>query len=261
MTKCLDPKKIKSAQRALEVLEYFSLDRPTATVMDIARSMGYPQSSTSELLNCLVTLGYLDRERDARTYRPTARVAVLGASVQPDLFRAGRLLPILDHLAAEAGVTATLAHKVGVTVQYIQIIRHPGATAQLSETDGLARSAAGKMILTTMDPLLVRKLVHRINAEIDDERICAVALADAVRAASIQGFAFHSDGYRGSLAMLVPQARDARPLALTIHGSAETFEAQRDWLLQMTRGAIARIANPNLAASELPTPEPLLRYG
>ena len=103
MVKSLDPKKIKSAQRALEVLEYFSDARPTATVMDIARSMGYPQSSTSELLNCLVSLGYLNRDRDQRTYRPTARVAVIGSSVQPELFRKGRLLAILDHLAEETG--------------------------------------------------------------------------------------------------------------------------------------------------------------
>ena len=51
MGRALDPKKIKSAQRVLEVLEYFTHDREEATVMDIARAMGYPQSSTSELLS------------------------------------------------------------------------------------------------------------------------------------------------------------------------------------------------------------------
>ena len=96
MARSLDPKKIKSARRALEVLEYFQGDRTEATVMDIARSMGYPQSSTSELLSCLVALGYLTRNRAARTYKPTARVAVLGARVQPKLFRDGRLLGKTD---------------------------------------------------------------------------------------------------------------------------------------------------------------------
>jgi DNA-binding IclR family transcriptional regulator len=218
VVKSLDPKKIKSAQRALEVLEYFSDARPTATVMDIARSMGYPQSSTSELLNCLVSLGYLNRDRDQRTYRPTARVAVIGSSVQPELFRKGRLLAILDHLAEEAGVTVTLAHKVGMSVQH---------------------------------PVLARKLVHRINAEAPEgaDRICAVEFGEGLRQIRIQGYAQHVDGDQASLSMLVSQLRDAHALALNIHGDAAFFEANRDWLLQMVRGAIARLNNPALGRS------------
>ena len=104
MFRSLSPKKIKSAERVLEVLRYFNADREEATVMDIAREMGYPQSSTSELLRCLVMLGYLHRDRYARTYRPTARVALLGAWVQPKLFRRGHLLPMLDRLAEETGL-------------------------------------------------------------------------------------------------------------------------------------------------------------
>src|SRR5688572_9741888 len=191
MVKSLDPKKIKSAQRALEILEYFSDARPTATVMDIARSMGYPQSSTSELLNCLVALGYLNRDRDQRTYRPTARVAVIGSSVQPELFRKGRLLAILDHLAEEAGVTVTLAHKVGLSVQYIHMVSGGQAPVEIDASASLAASAAGKALLASFDPDLVRKLVHRINAEAPEgaDRVCAVEFAETLRAVRIQGYA------------------------------------------------------------------------
>src|SRR5271165_3126987 len=128
MFRSLSPKKIKSAQRVLEVLQYFNADREEATVMDIAREMGYPQSSTSELLGCLVALGYLHRDRFARTYRPTARVALLGAWVQPKLFRRGHLLPMIDRLADETGLTVFLASKVGLTVQFIHVVaaREPG---------------------------------------------------------------------------------------------------------------------------------------
>jgi len=265
MVRSLDPKKIKSAQRALEVLEYFSDVRPTATVMDISRSMGYPQSSTSELLNCLVSLGYLDRDRDARTYRPTARVAVIGSSVQPELFRKGRLLAILDHLAEEAGVTVTLAHKVGMTMQNVHVVRGENGTAILEPLVGLATSAAGKALLATFDPFLVRKLVHRINAETEGpDRICATELADELRASSIQGYAVQIDEDRASLSMLISQARDNHALALSIHGDAAFFEENRDWLLQMVRGSIARLNNPALSRSlvepEAPSAEVVRRF-
>lgn len=249
MARSLDPKKIKSAQRALEVLEYFSETRPTATVMDIARSMGYPQSSTSELLNCLVSLGYLNRDRDQRTYRPTARVAVIGSSVQPELFRKGRLLAILDNLAEEAGVAVTLAHKVGLSVQHIHVVHGEAeGPVEIEPSVGLAACAAGRTLLATFDPNLVRKLVHRINAEAPEgaERICAVEFAETLRTIRIQGYGQYIDGDRASLSMLVSQARDAHALALSIHGDAAFFEAKRDWLLQMMRGAIARLTNPTL---------------
>jgi DNA-binding IclR family transcriptional regulator len=267
MVKSLDPKKIKSAQRALEVLEYFSDARPTATVMDIARSMGYPQSSTSELLNCLVALGYLDRDRDARTYRPTARVAVIGSSVQPELFRKGRLLAILDHLAEEAGVSVTLAHRVGMAMQHIHIVQGPDASIGVDPVASLATSTVGQTLLATYDPLLVRKLVLRINAESpeDESRICANELADTLRAASIKGYAVQIDADQGSLAMLIPQTRGTHPLALAVHGPADMFETHLDWLLQMVRGAVARLTNPTLMQplieSELAATERLLRFG
>ena len=130
----LCPTKVKSAERVLEVLRYFNADRQEATVMDIAREMGYPQSSTSELLQCLVMLGYLHRDRFARTYRPTARVALLGAWVQPRLFRRGHLLPMLDRLAEETGHTVVLASKVVLTMQYIHVVApRDGRPASLAE--------------------------------------------------------------------------------------------------------------------------------
>ena len=168
MGSSVDPKKIKSAQRVLEVLEFFDDERQEATVMDIARAMGYPQSSTSELLGCLVVLGYLHRDRYARTYRPTARAAVLGAWVQPTLFRHGRLLPMMDQLAAESGAAVVLASKVGVEVQYIHTVTPAGVSAE-AWTPGshgrLLHTAAGRALLSTSDNDLVRKLVHRLNAE------------------------------------------------------------------------------------------------
>jgi DNA-binding IclR family transcriptional regulator len=267
MVKSLDPKKIKSAQRALEVLEYFSDARPTATVMDIARAMGYPQSSTSELLNCLVALGYLDRDRDARTYRPTARVAVIGSSVQPELFRRGRLLAILDHLAEEADVTVTLAHRVGMSMQHIHVVPGPHADVELPAVACLATSSVGQALLATYDPVLVRKLVLRLNAEADGTKpvICANDLADTLRTASIKGYAVQIEGRNGSLAMLIPQTQGTHPLTLAIHGPIDRFEGHLDWLLQMVRGAIARLTNPatiqSLIKTGSDTPERFRRAG
>src|SRR5690606_23559085 len=51
---------VKSAARALRVLELFDELRRDARVAEISMRLGYPQSSTSVLLKCLEKAGYLD---------------------------------------------------------------------------------------------------------------------------------------------------------------------------------------------------------
>ena len=77
---------VKSAQRVLEVLEYFAATRDPATVAEVSRQLAFPQSSTSMLLSSLETLGYLTYDADDRTFRPTVRVMLLGSWIQDELF-------------------------------------------------------------------------------------------------------------------------------------------------------------------------------
>ena len=53
------PNKAKIARRVIEVLDFFDDENREASVMDIVRRYGRPQSSTSELLASLVELGLL----------------------------------------------------------------------------------------------------------------------------------------------------------------------------------------------------------
>jgi DNA-binding IclR family transcriptional regulator len=241
----LDPKKIKSARRALEVLEYFQGERTEATVMDIARSMGYPQSSTSELLSCLVALGYLTRNRSARTYRPTARVAVLGARVQPSLFRDGRVLSTMDELAHEAAATVVLGNRVGLEIQYIHTVSSPETELRIAEgaTAPLAHSAMGKAALAAMDRGYMRKLMHRMNAESAPEmRIPFETMTQECDETSAQGYAVASERGGRMIAMLLSPGGPEEGVALGLLLTEEQYETRREYFVQALRGAVARLA-------------------
>src|ERR1700740_2583728 len=110
---------IKSAHRVLEILEYFDQDRRHATVMDMSRTLNYPQSSTSELLRSLTRLGYLHYNRYRRTYTPKARVALLGAWVEPALFRGGSILGAVDRVAELVGETVLLSPAADYFLQHL----------------------------------------------------------------------------------------------------------------------------------------------
>ncbi len=117
-----DSRSIKSAHRVLEIFEYFDRDHRSTTVMDLSRSLSYPQSSASELLRCLTRLGYLHYDRYQRTYSPTARVALLGAWVEPSLFRGGAVVTLMDRVAEVVGETVVLSTATGYVVQHLHVI-------------------------------------------------------------------------------------------------------------------------------------------
>jgi DNA-binding IclR family transcriptional regulator len=246
MGRPLDTKKIKSAQRALEVLEYFQSGRSEATVMDIARSMGYPQSSTSELLSCLVALGYLTRDRSARTYRPTARVAVLGARVQPNLFREGRLLPMMDELAREAGAQVVLGNRVGLNIQYIHAVSHDESEPRMREgaSASLAHSAMGKAVLASLERNYMRKLMHRYNAESEPEqRVAFETIAQECDQAQTRGYTeAEEEGAGRMIAMLLSKGGQEDGLALGMLLTQEQYETHLEHFVQLLRGTVARVA-------------------
>jgi len=253
MPKMVDAKKIKSAKRVLEVLEFFNEERPHGTVMEIAREYGYPQSSTSELLSCLVELGFLYRDRYARTYRPTARVAVLGSWVQPRLFRQGGLLPMMDELAEENDCTVLLGGIINLTVQVLHC--STGALPSESRAPGTAypllRSPIGKILLSTYDRSLIRKLVHRLNAETDENNLvrCDDLLLE-IEHIRRQGFVYNApaNGEPGACAILLPGNAAHEPLSLALELKAGD-QRGAEYHVRVLRSAIAAHLGPILVHS------------
>lgn len=244
MGKSLDPKKIKSAQRVLEVLEFFDRERQECTVMDIAREYGYPQSSTSELLSCLVALGYLRRDMWSRTYKPTARAAMLGAWVQPRRFRHGLIASMMDELAEETGASILLASRIGVDVQVAHSVLRDGTGDSFKAGVSLLllHSAPGKVLLSTNCITNTKKIVHRINAECDEEqRVKADEFLQELKTVRTQGYAvsFHEDGW-GMISIQLPSSAEEESLALTVVVAAEELDGRLDDIVQVLRGAIAR---------------------
>ncbi|MEO5598549.1 MAG: helix-turn-helix domain-containing protein [Novosphingobium sp.] len=252
MASVVREKKIKSADRVLEILELFDRTRQLVTVMDVSRALGLPQSSTSELLGSLVRQGYLYRDRFARTYMPTARVALLGAWVQPSFFRQGRLLPLMDDVVEESGHVAILGAKTGVVLRHVHVVGEGISPALRMGTDhSLLHSPLGKVLLSTFDWEIVRQLVHRINAETEAEAFVRVgSFLDELGRVRAQGFAvgYAENGETAIVAMLLPQSGEEQ-LALGIAMPREEIADGVDGYVRLLRGAVASRLGPMLAHS------------
>lgn len=252
-----DTKMIKSARRVLEVFEYFDQDRRTATVMDIARALGYPQSSTSELLRCLVTLGYLHYNRYKRIYQPTPRVALIGAWVDSDLFRDGVLLPAVDTIVEATGETVLLSSAVNYMVQHIHVVhgtRPDSVIEHVGGTASLLHSAQGRLLLATYSDVHIRSALHRLNADEPDpaRRVRPNEWIDELRKLRRQGWAVQTgmEGDLGTVSVILRHQRGGQRLVLSVMAKSSVITARTDEIREIIANAGLGPSAPRRASND-----------
>ena len=103
---------VKSASRAIEILEFFMRARQPCAMSEIGLALGYPPSSTTVLLKTLVGLGYLNFDRRTRVYFPTPKVTSLGDWIPKSLFGVSEALIKASEAEAQAMGLQTLRLRV-----------------------------------------------------------------------------------------------------------------------------------------------------
>jgi DNA-binding IclR family transcriptional regulator len=252
---------IKSAHRVLEILEYFDQDRPHATVMDMSRTLSYPQSSTSELLRCLTRLGYLHYNRFRRTYSPTARVALLGAWVKPALFRGGPLLSAIDDLARLTGETVLLSTASNYTVQHLHTIHGDAdhcVDAHGGDTLPLLHCPQGRLLLASYRNEHIRSAVHRLNADEEDlsKHVRIAEVVSELASLRDKGWLIEEgDDGVGCVAVLLPPRPHMDRLVISVLAPTPIVAERGHDMLDMLMERKERIA-ALYAQEEVPEPEP-----
>lgn len=235
--------KAKIAKRVIEVLEFFDDNHREATVMDIVRRYNRPQSSTSELLSSLVDLGLLYKDPYSRSYSLTPRSALLGTAGQSGAVRDGRLVRLVDRLAAQTGLSIAIFGMVGLNVQVINWRRGARHDSPLSGGTmvPLPQSAAGCLLLSTVSQPRVDGVVRRLIAEAAEDRKFAFAdISEMLRKCRADGHARGPAGFGSKaevLAVLLPAQEPAHPLAIGFVYDAATG-VQAEALLECLNGAI-----------------------
>lgn len=230
---------VKSAQRVLEVLEYFAATREPAAVAEVSRQLGYPQSSTSMLLSSLETLGYLTYDKDERCFRPTVRVMLLGSWIQDELFGEGSLVSAMDSLRRSTGQTVMVGLRQGVHVRFILALRGTRADALPVRTGTLATvclSSVGKILLARESDATILRIARHANAvdPVSRSRVHPQSLLEQIRQGQARGWAeaheFPSPGHC-SIAAALPIIPGQPPLGLCIGSSTAIMHRDRQSLV------------------------------
>jgi DNA-binding IclR family transcriptional regulator len=244
---------VKSAARVLEVFEYFDRIRRAATVMEVARALGYPQSSTSVLLRSLVKLGYLEQDAARRAYLPTPRVTLLGSWIEPLLSPGGEIVRLMDELGEQTGETIMLGVPSGEAVRYIHVVQATNAM-RLHVGNGTIRPMAiagmGRLFMSTMDEARVRQIVQRYNAEVaaEENKLHLAAVRRDLASIRADGYVPSFDRVTpgaGGISVLLPVAPHGVPMAIAIGGLSKTINDNRVHFLELIRKSIRRHLQPD----------------
>jgi DNA-binding IclR family transcriptional regulator len=242
-----DKSVIKSAGRVFEVLELFHVQRQAMTATAVARTLGYPGSSTVALLKSMVCLGYLSYEPQEHTYFPTIQLAVISRWLEDSFYVDGHLLELVDDIASATGETVMLWWH---TELHLRFARVSAASREFTVPDlgtrfPLFHSVPGLTALTLRRDPDIARLAERCNAAAgaDEPRVDLEAAMQVVRQYRTLGhgigFDFVHPGL-SNIAWALRPSRSSQSIVVSIMGPTDRLKADSEAMVRAARSALSR---------------------
>ena len=222
---------VRALQRALDILDAFSLGTPELTVTRLAERVGLPKSTVIRLASILVDRRYLERAPDAESLRIGVRAFEIGSIYIQATSLEAEARPIMARLAGETGQTANLGILDRGDLVHIAI-EPPDRPLRYWATIGKREDAhytgLGKVLLAALaDDQLDQHLAERELARATDRTITDPgALRAELARVRRQGYAIDDEesnlGIRCVAAPVIDRS-GAAAAAISISGSKAEF--------------------------------------
>ena len=223
---------VKSAERALTILELFGGHDVALTFTDVAEQLGYPRSSLHGLLRTMASRGWLRFDSGSRRYRLGLRAWQVGTAYRPATELARHSSPVLEKL--ESALEGSLRVSVLDDGDTVLVADNSGRAGIRTEARG---TGAGKVLLAELDR--AQRSLHLRG--IPDAEVLDVTL-DQVRRQGWSGDDTPSAAVR-SLAVPVRDRSGAVVAALELAESPSGLTPERrDETLQTLRHGAEQIS-------------------
>ena len=234
---------VKSAARALEILEVFADRRERLTSGQIGAILGYPKSSLSVLLKSLVAQGYLSNGGE-QDYFPTLKLARLGDWLPAMLLGSETLLPTLEKLRDTTGETVTLTTAIDLQMRCLHALigTHPIALQVFEGTTfPIIDTAIGTMYLATQPDTTAERLFATWVAHGHGTRKHLPALLGKIDQARRDGFVTAFDAVvpdTGAIAMAIRSGIEHEVLIVAVAGLSRRIEQAKPRIVRAMRAML-----------------------
>ena len=248
-------KAVKSATRTFEVLELFAERRRPLALNEIYTVLGYPQSSTTNLLKSMVMMGYLNYSRSKRTYQPTMRLASLGSWITGYIQSKGGFRELVDEMQRRTDETVGLSTQNDLFVQYL-FLKPPEHDFKNAPRDGTMRllvdSSGGLAMMSRMSDGAIEKLCrYTTYYEMGSERISVDGVMKSIRLIRQVGYCYLPNRPTPDVSSIsIPLDYDLHgiPLAIGVGGLAERINPRKTEIVTIMREMISEFATPAVDA-------------
>jgi IclR family acetate operon transcriptional repressor len=159
---------VKSAQRVLDIFEYFVSVRAPTSLSALAAALKLPKSSCLALIETLQARGYLYEVRPRVGYYPTRRWLDKAQIVSNSDPLIARVRPVMIDLREAVRETLIFGKRSGDHVIYIEVVESPQTlryVAVAGQFKPLHGTASGKALLAGMTPPDRHSLLSRYRFE------------------------------------------------------------------------------------------------
>lgn len=237
---------VKQAANVINLLEFFSDRKEAATLAEIADGLGWPRSSTFNMVGTLVDKGYLYEPCQRGNFYPSPRWLTVAQEISssdplPDILR-----QLVDAIGIETGETTAIGAISGLSAifLYVRESREPiRYNAEIGTTVPLHASSAGRAILTQMSAeeraSYCRKITFEKYAKTTPMSIQRIE--DDLREAHARGYHQSDSEYIADLAgVALPLPYGERRLSLVVAGPVSRCLNRRAETAQIIKKAMQK---------------------
>lgn len=157
---------IQSLERAFTILEEIARDRDGVTLAELSKRLGLHNSTTFNLVQTMVSLGYVRQIRDTKRYRVGRSLFALASAARDEVELVSLAYPVLEELSAATGEAGHFGVWTGGNV--VVLAKTPGAGAlQVAGSLGVMRPAyctgLGKALLAALPPAKLERYLASVE--------------------------------------------------------------------------------------------------
>jgi len=236
---------VKQAANTLEILEYFARRQTPATLAEIADDLGWPRSSTFNIVSTLAERGFLYEPRVRSGYYPTRRWLALAQEVTNGGPVPEAVHRIAADVAQETGETTVVGAPAGCFAVFVDVIESPHAVryfARVGERVPIHASSIGRALLAQMTPGERQAIYRKITFEhySDTTPLDAEAVEQRLKEAEDRGYHQSEAEYVPDLAgVAVSLPAASRHLSIVVVGPVSRCLDRRPWMAEVLRRCVA----------------------
>ena len=245
---------VRALERALDILDAFSLETPALTLTELAARANLAKSTATRLLAVLEERGWLERSADTDRYRIGVRAFEFGQVYIQTTTLEIEALPFLQRLAQECNQTANLGILDRGEVVHIAVVAPPRPIrfdAHAGQREEAHCTGLGKVLLGELsdDELAAVVARHGLTARTQHTITTLDLLREEVAEVRAAGFGLDDEESHLGLRCLALPIRDARGRivasvsvsGLAVEFTEETMARYREVVGAAAAGISARL--------------------